>query len=296
MVELREVDETMLVKTFAGDTYNTAVYAKRCNPELEVHYLSAYGGDAFSLAMNKQWQQQQLNTDLCVYLPERNTGIYNISLDAYGERSFSYWRKGSAASELMQYLDTKMVIEKSSQFKIVFFTGITLAIMSDKGRQTLLDLISSLKQKGCKIAFDPNYRALLWNKQDARNWIQKAYDISDIILPGLDDHQSLFGHQSLVELLEYFSTFNVSELVIKCGELGVYGYTKGAHATVEHVPFVPAKVQVDTTAAGDSFAGAYLNGAIEGMSMNDKLTLACDVARMVVQHPGAIIDEKIELV
>jgi 2-dehydro-3-deoxygluconokinase len=49
-----------------------------------------------------------------------------------------------------------------------------------------------------------------------------------------------------------------------------------------------AKV-VDTTAAGDSFAGAYLAGRLAGMEAPEAAGLGAELAAVVVQSPGAII-------
>jgi len=46
---------------------------------------------------------------------------------------------------------------------------------------------------------------------------------------------------------------------------------------------------VDTTAAGDSFAGAYLAARLSGASAVAAATAGADLAGRVIQHRGAII-------
>lgn len=48
MMELRADSQGGLLKSFAGDTYNTAIYAKRFSPELTLQYLTAIGKGKFS--------------------------------------------------------------------------------------------------------------------------------------------------------------------------------------------------------------------------------------------------------
>jgi len=46
---------------------------------------------------------------------------------------------------------------------------------------------------------------------------------------------------------------------------------------------------VDTTAAGDSFAGAYLAARLTGARAADAASAGARLAARVIQHPGAII-------
>ena len=46
---------------------------------------------------------------------------------------------------------------------------------------------------------------------------------------------------------------------------------------------------VDTTAAGDSFSGTLLAGIASGLSLEDAIPAAAEVAARVVQHRGAIL-------
>lgn len=139
-----------------------------------------------------------------------------------------------------------------------------------------------------KIAFDPNYRPAMWNnKQHAIDWLEKAYLVSDIVLPGEEDHNALFGHTSHSEIAQYCQRFIVQEVVIKCGEKGTFVYYDGELNV--HQPFQAAPIQVDSTAAGDSFAGTYLAQRIINNDIANSLQQAAKVARQVVQHRGAIM-------
>src|ERR671914_2394802 len=85
---------------FAGDTANTAVYLKRSAPELAVAYVTALGLDPLSERMLAFFADEGLETGLVERRRERVPGLYAISVDAGGERSFTYWRDSSAAREL----------------------------------------------------------------------------------------------------------------------------------------------------------------------------------------------------
>ncbi|MCU4677037.1 sugar kinase [Catenovulum sp. 2E275] len=288
MVELKQDSTGQLIHKYAGDTLNTAIYAKRWMPEVDVYYFSAVGQDMFSRQMLDYLKSEQLNTQAMLTTDQANIGIYAIQTDDAGERSFTYWRKDSAATQMIKLLSAKGGAEALPDVGFVFFSGISLAILAEDDKAALLDLLAKLRQKGAKIAFDPNYRARMWqNQEHAKNWIVKAYQASDIVLPGLDEHQDLFGHQTVDDVKNFMQAQGVTEFVIKAGKDGVYGFNQTQDC---HVPFNPAPTQVDTTAAGDSFAGTYMSSRVAGQSMLDAIKNADSVAREVVQHPGAIMN------
>jgi 2-dehydro-3-deoxygluconokinase len=68
-----------------------------------------------------------------------------------------------------------------------------------------------------------------------------------------------------------------------------------AEGRVHDVPATPVEHAVDTTAAGDAFAGGYLAARIDGQPAVDVGRVAVDVAAAVVSHPGAIIPHTVPL-
>lgn len=289
MLELRTDSDNRLVKSYAGDTYNSAVYAKRYFPEADIFYLTAVGKDSFSDEMLNVWAEEGVNSSYVQTSETKQIGIYSISTDEHGERSFSYWREGSAATELMQILDTNKLAK--DKFDLVYFSGITLAVYSDEDKQKLIDFIQLLRSNGAKVAFDPNYRPRMWNgNEHAIEWLEKAYACSDIVLPGLEDHEDLLGQNTRDAVQGYVGNFSVTEQVIKCGAEGVYTYDGDNNEF--HLPFTPAKQQIDSTAAGDSFAGTYLAARLKGEDIQSAMAAAAGVASIVVQHRGAIVDKK----
>ncbi|WOH35736.1 sugar kinase [Thalassotalea fonticola] len=290
MMELNTQSSNAFSYSFAGDTYNTAVYAKRWQSSLKVSYLTSVGTDATSEKMLDSWSEESIDASLVLTVKDKQPGIYLITTDDDGERTFNYWRKDSAATKLITALEQRGGIDSVPDFDYVYFSGISLAILSDKDKTILLDLVTTLRERGAKIAFDPNYRATMWHDEvEARLWIERAYQCCDMVLPGLDEHQLLFAHNTPQEVRDHLQQFSVVESVVKCGELGICCY--GLNDSFIHLPFTPAKVQVDTTAAGDSFAGTYLASRIAGESRGNSLKNAASVAGFVVQHKGAIVDK-----
>lgn len=288
MVELVPQGISECKQSFAGDTYNALVYAKRFAQQLNCELFSAVGEDVLSVNMLKKWQQEGISAKQVIKTTKHNVGIYAISTDQQGERSFDYWREQSAAKHMMQLFAAKPFDLGLDKNDWVFFSGISLAILDDESKQALLDLLAKLKQQGCTIAFDPNYRARMWrSKEHAITWLERAYQVSNVVLPGLDDHHTLFGHTDIADIVEYCSEFTIDEVVIKAGSKGMQVFCK--NTLTAQWSFNPAPQQVDSTAAGDSFAGTYLAARMAKHEPQTALQMADKVASQVVQHQGAIL-------
>ncbi|GAB5379460.1 MAG: sugar kinase [Aliiglaciecola sp.] len=290
LVEMVVQTDGRIKTSFAGDTYNALVYAKRWCSDLAAHFCTATGEDTFSIQMRREWQKHGIANDFALSTPSFNAGLYLIETDAEGDRRFVYWRNQSAATQMI-----KLGVGDSDflpKVDIIFFSGIGLGILDDTDKTRLLKNLEKVKQKGVKVAFDPNYRPTLWkDANEAQIWIEKAYAISDIVLPGMDDHLDIFGHKTVEEVRLTMEACNVTEYVIKAGKHGVYGFYNGTETF--HNPFKPARQQLDSTAAGDSFAGIYLVNRINGIKMDKAAIHAADVAGLVVQHSGAIVDKQV---
>ncbi|MCL1046028.1 sugar kinase [Shewanella electrodiphila] len=289
MMELIEKSDSLLNRSFAGDTYNALVYAKRYNSETDCRYFTAVGDDATSITMLSEWKKHNLNTDCALISTSATIGIYAISTDDTGERSFSYWRSQSAATQMMRLKPLPELINQIGHADIAFFSGISLGILSDEDKGLLLELTKRLQENGTKIAFDPNYRPAMWNgPEHAIHWLELAYQHCDIALPGIEEHELLLGHTSPIKIMQYCQSLGAKEIIVKCGNDGTFVYECGE--LIAHQAFVAAPVQIDSTAAGDSFAGTYLAARNIGCDIETALIDACSVAREVVQHKGAILD------
>ncbi|WP_438862497.1 sugar kinase [Neptunicella sp.] len=287
MVELSLVAAQQYQQTFAGDSYNTAVYLKRCYPEQAVCYWSAIGNDALSDQLVDAMQQEHIDTRLTFRREDKTLGLYMINTDDQGERSFAYWRSDSAARQAVQSLLAKGGAALLADYDSLFLSGISLAILSDQDKQALLDIISQLRQNGCQIIFDPNYRPQLWaSVEQARLWTDKAYALADLAFPGCDDHRVLYGHDNVTDVHSHVQALGVDEIVIKNGAQGVQIFEDGQHSIV---PVQQVAKVVDTTSAGDAFNGGYLAARFAGHSAQNAASFAARIAAYVIGHKGAIV-------
>jgi 2-dehydro-3-deoxygluconokinase len=295
MVELLNVSPNTklpqtLKQSFAGDVFNTAVYLKRVFNEMQVNIVTAVGNDDFSSNMVKFFEQQNIATDFVYRSDSKIAGLYSIKTDGEGERTFTYWRENSAARDVMKHLKSSE-IEKMSDGDVFFFSGISLAVIKPEDRPSFWLMIEKLKSAGLSIVFDPNYRARMWSSTDeAQEQFNKAFAMSDMSLPGIDDFQQLYSLSSADEVVTFSEQFNFSELVIKNGEQGVVCVKNN---NIQQVNITPVENVVDTTSAGDSFNGVFIGARTSGINSIDAIKLASASAALVIQHRGAIVEEAI---
>ena len=290
MVELRAMSAATLHQSFAGDVYNSAVYLKRCFPQVTTSVVTALGQDNLSKKMLERFESEQINTQLVFAHDTKVPGMYYIETDEHGERSFIYWRNDSAAKKVVDFLDAD-ALEQLSQGDMFFFSGISLAIIEESAREHFWKVVKQLKDAGVKIVFDPNYRARLWNSvEETKEQYHLAFTFADITLPGVEDLTTLYDVHSVEAVVDYLKPYQIEEIVVKNGPESVV--TKEGDTLQSHT-IIPVTNVVDTTSAGDAFNGVYLGARLSDKPISSAVQLAAKAAGAVIQQPGAIAPKDI---
>ncbi|MCJ8319962.1 MAG: sugar kinase [Colwellia sp.] len=292
MVEFSPNTENSNYKqSFAGDVYNTAVYLKRLQKNnTDVAILTAVGDDIMSDAMVDCFLNNGINTHLVKRVCNKQPGAYLIKTSDEGERSFVYWRDTSAAKVTISQLSDNDKDSLISQCDLFYFSGISIAIIDEKERNSFWQLIADLRNAGTQIIFDSNFRSRLWQSHDeAKRQFDKAFRQSDIVFAGVEDFFLLYQSRSFSELDTFFNDYSIDELIIKNGANGVF-----YRSTTEQfiVDIDPIENVIDTTSAGDSFNSAFISAKINQFSAVDAIKQACRLSACVIQHDGAIIDNQ----
>lgn len=272
----------------AGDTLNTAVYLARILPPetAAISYLTALGPDQFSERMLSFMAGEGIDTTHVARIEDKLPGIYAIELDQAGERSFRYWRSQSAARSMFRPGAIDLSVLDS--FDVIYLSGISLAILPPDDRSALLAKLGEMKAAGRMIAFDSNYRPKLWSdRQEAQSAMAAAWRVATIALPSLDDEIALGGPATAQDVIARISSEGVSEVALKRGPDGPVIMVEGV---TSEGSFAPARVVLDTTAAGDSFNAGYLAGRIAGQSPVEAAQKGHALASHVIGHSGAIVD------
>ncbi|TGP88987.1 MULTISPECIES: sugar kinase [unclassified Mesorhizobium] len=267
---------------FAGDTFNTLWALHALSADLPATYVSAFGDDPFSQGQIAFFAENGIGIGSSPVIPGARPGLYAITLTG-AERSFTYWRGDAAARQLAS--DPAALSKSMQNQSLVYFSGITLAILDDASRKTLLAAVGKARAAGSTIAFDPNYRPRLWRGRDeAQAAIVEALAVTDIALPTFPDEQMLFGDDTPRATAERLRQW-VGEVVVKNGEQPALIAENGS---LQDVPAIHVAAPTDTTGAGDSFNGGYLAARLAGHNPQEAARRAHRVAAAVVQVRGAL--------
>ncbi len=285
MVEIRHIDAETARFSFGGDVLNTAIYLARLG--VETRFVTALGDDPYSARMIDAWAAEGVLTDAVTIAPGRLPGMYVIETSPDGERRFLYWRTDSPARDLFTSVRAEETTGRLLDTDVLFLSGITLSLYGADGLWRLVAALKRARRKGVRIVLDTNFRPRNWpDLSIARAAFAELADVVDVVLAGDEDLHLLFGATDVEAALRDWLDFDRTEVVLKRGKSDCLTWLDGSHrrVTAERVSDV-----VDTTAAGDSFAAAYLAARLRGVPPEAAARAGHRLAAVVIRHPGAII-------
>ena len=144
----------------------------------------------------------------------------------------------------------------------------------------LEQIFRAAKEQGITVCAD---MTSCKNHETARDMVP-ALRYVDYLFPNEEEAKLLTRKDSVEEAAEELQKAGVSHVVIKCGKRGCYA------ATQTETFWAPAVGQVrcvDTTGAGDSFAGGFLAALSEGKTIRECADFANQCGARAVEAVGA---------
>ncbi|HNS87012.1 MAG TPA: sugar kinase [Parvularculaceae bacterium] len=284
MLELSAVRDGSARVAYGGDALNTAVYLARLG--VAPQFVTALGDDPYSAWLKSEWRAEGLKLDHCLTVKGGKPGLYAISLDDRGERSFTYWRNDSAARAFFDCAQAASAIEAMTGASLLYLTGITLSIFAPAHHARIFSIMEAAAAAGGKIAFDVNFRPRGWSDaNDARRAVRAALDRSTIAFSSVEDWTLLFGAAGAEEIVSRIGLKRQSEIVVKEGARGCFFAAAGERGWV-----APEEVRapLDTTGAGDNFNAAYFAARLRGAAPREACAAGNRLAAETIMHAGAI--------
>ena len=211
-----------------GAPANLAVAASRLGAQTA--FIGKVGADAFGRYLKEVLAENKVDVSGMAVDADHPTTMAVVSVDATGERDFSFYRSANADVMLSKEDISEGALKAA---KIVHFGSVSLT--ADPSRTATLDAAARAKKLGAVITYDPNYRANLWkNKEDAIAQMKAPLPLVDILKVSDEELPLLTG------------TTDCESGTAQLAQNGI------------HVAGVPCKVG-DTNGAGDTFFGAALS-------------------------------------
>lgn len=219
----------------------------------KVAFLSQVGNDMFGQALKKTVANQNVDCTQVRLSDEYKTTLAFVGLDESGERSFSFYRR-YGADTMMKTADYNLSVLKDTKY--FFLSSVLMA--EGTSRETSFEILEEVKKMGVPIVFDPNLRFNLWeDHNELKACVRRALRYADIVKVSDEELEYIMGSNNLSEAAKKMKEeFFIDILLVTRGKEGCTAYTN--HGIVKHEGFLVEK-PVDTTAAGDSFTGGFLN-------------------------------------
>jgi 2-dehydro-3-deoxygluconokinase len=280
MVELFSEDLVPLERaerfrcTFGGDALQAALAAANLGTPSAVATVA--GDDAFADRLVAWLGRAGLATGFVARRPGF-TGLYLISLDAAGERSFVYYRKGSAAATL----DEADVAWPESPWAVLV-SGITQAV-SESSRKAALEAARRVRERDGLVAYDVNYRSLLWEPPAARSAFEEILPFLDVLRVSAPDETRVIAEtDEPAAAARTLRARGVPTVLVGCGADGA---VVAAGEEIERIP-APGVECIDSTGAGDALTGGFLHGLLAGLGPVAAARLGVAAGSLTVTRRG----------
>ncbi|MDY3618954.1 carbohydrate kinase family protein [Agathobaculum sp.] len=282
---------THFERVVGGAPANAAVAVARLGGEAAM--ISQVGEDAFGTHILDVLEKNGVDAAHVFRTSRAYTGLAFVSLDATGNRDFSFFRNPSADLFLSPEQITEKIFNKCAA---LHFCSVDLVDWPVK--KAHLRAIELARKAGAFISFDPNVRLPLWSTPDAcSKAISEFLPYADLIKLSDDEIGFVTGEKDEMRAAKKMLAGGCKLVLVTRGANGSTAYTP-QHTAYCDALSVDAK---DTTGAGDSFIGSFLFQLVRDDLTADRLALigearlaeylrfsAC-YASLTVQKKGAVM-------
>jgi fructokinase len=223
---------------------------------------------------------------------EAKTGLVFISLDARGERSFTFFRTRSA-----EFLLSERDVDPAFLARARLVHCGTNSLKLPEARAAMSRTVETARAAGRLVSCDPNLRLHAWEDPEVlREVLRHLLPRCTVVKLSEEEVAFATGQSEPEAALRHLAGQGVLLPVVTRGEAGAVFLWRGE---VVRVPAPRARV-VDTTGAGDGFMAAFLHGLTRRYADASALaeatredlealaTFACAVGSRVVEHLGAV--------
>lgn len=233
--------------------------------------MGRIGNDVFGSFLIEELERRGIDAEELRVDPERATTVTAVLIKRDGQRAFVSTRGASkfCGRDCINFdkIKTAGAVSIASAFHAHQLDACAEEILSlakRSGAMTFMDFIGTVD--GGDLGE-----------------LRSAFPYLDYAMPNLEEAQILTGRTLLPDIAEAFLDLGVLNLIVKLGAEGCF------YANRREQRIVPSfhVTCVDTTGAGDSFAGGFIAAKLDGKADIDALRFANASGALAVESYGA---------
>ena len=252
-----------------GAAANVASWSQVCGAPTKI--VARVGDDSAGTAVISEFDTLGIEHHDRV-IAGAQTGVVVVLVDPSGERTM-FPETGANSGLCLSDLPDLARIE------VIYLSG--YALLDEMSRPGVLDIIAKIQEAKIPIFFDPTTVGGMSqvNIDEIKSWLPLMYALF------MNEAEATFltGFTQLESALD--ALLEAAPLaIIKCGSAGAIGKSRGGE-TIK-ISAVPTHV-VDTTGAGDSFAGGFIAAWLKNHDLKMCMEAGADAASQCVSIVGA---------
>ena len=258
--------------TTIADSYMTNIGGKGANQACsalflgaDVSFIGAVGKDHNGQMVEEFLKEKGLNAR--IKKSDKPTGVAFIILD-----------ESNAENRILivQGANTDITIEDINKNLDLFRKGDILLTQFENSMETVQHIIKTAKEKGMTVVVNP---------APIKKFNESYYQYIDYLIPNEHELESLSKCSDPLKGCKKLLNKGARNVIVTLGEKGSMLVNKDEVIKVE-----PHKVNaIDTTAAGDSYLGAFVTKLSEGKAIKEAMEFASLASSYTVTKKGAII-------
>lgn len=251
------------------------------------------GADRFGELLTGTLEARGIDTSGILRDPDVFTTLAFVTLDATGNRAFSFARKPGADTQLTAAEVESALGTLLPEARVLHFG--TLSLTDEPARGATGRAVALARAQGKLISLDPNLRKPLWKSEDeAREQMEWSLRQADIVKISDEEIDFLWGIGPEAGAQKLLAEYGVSLVYATLGPKGCHVANPNGCATVASPKGIHV---VDTTGAGDIFGGSAMSRflslgrhpcALTVPEMTDIVRFACCAASLSTQAHGGI--------
>ncbi len=205
----------------------------------------------------------------------KRLGIYYYESGVYPRKSAVVYDR--AASSICSLKHSEIPDDIYENTRLFHISSISLAL-GEQLRQTAVEMIKRMKNHGVAISFDVNYRAALWNEQEARELIKTILPMVDILFVSEETSRRMMQKEgTLDEIMKSYADEYGCKIVATTRRevvsptkhnFGSRVYYDGKFYEEPHYKNIEV---IDRVGSGDAYVAGMLYGLLSGGSIEDSM-------------------------